>query len=243
MEQYRTAAAPDPPQRFRPGLWLGVFLFAYNNVTNLLPSLLHAKIYVGLNIVCLALVWTAVHRYLNLSRSEIGVTRRGFGKSFLWGLAFTAAVILPLVLALKFLPVTGLKIGPPRLDGITSATIWSRVFFRIPLGTVLFEEMLFRGIFFGYLKRRQTPVRAVLISSLFFAFWHIVPAYEVVSYNFRIGSILLGVIYWVVGMAGAFIAGLGFAFIRKRTDNLAGCLLAHYLINSLTLTIIYVSWK
>ena len=224
-------------------MWLAFFLFAYNNLTNLLPSPVHAKIYVGLNIVCLVLVGTAVHRYLNLSWADIGVSRRGLGKSFLWGAAFTAAVIIPLVLALKLRPIIGLKIGPPRLDGITPATIWSRVFFRIPLGTVLFEETLFRGIFFGYLKRGRTSVQVILISSLFFAFWHIVPTYEVVSYNFQIGSTMLGVIYWVIGMTGAFIAGLGFAFIRKRTDNLAGCLLAHYLVNSLALIIIYLSWK
>jgi membrane protease YdiL (CAAX protease family) len=126
---------------------------------------------------------------------------------------------------------------------MTQAGLWSRVLFRIPLGTVLFEEVIFRGIFYGYLERRGGPSRALWISSLFFSFWHIVPAYEVVSYNFRLGLNLTGISYWIIGLAGAFCAGIFFALIRRRTGNIAGCLLAHYLINSLALLIIYYCWR
>jgi len=227
----------------RAGLALGIFLCAYNNLVNFLPSLLHAKVYVVLNLACLAGIWIMARKYLRLSNAEMGWSRRGLGAGLLWGLAFTAAVIIPFIIALKILPGTGWKISPPRLDGVTALNIWSRVLFRIPLGTVFFEEMLFRGIFYGYLQRRGKPSRALWISSLFFAFWHIIPAYEVVSYNFRIGFNLLGVVYWTLGLAGAFCAGIFFAVIRRRTDNIAGCLLAHYLINSLALLIVYYLWR
>jgi membrane protease YdiL (CAAX protease family) len=227
----------------RAGLALMIFLLAYNNLVNFLPSPLHARIYVVLNLTCLAGIWIMARRSLGLSPAEMGWSRRGLGKSLLWGIFFTALVIVPFLIALRILPRTGLNINPPRLEGFTPASLWPRILVRIPLGTVFFEEMLFRGIYYGHLQRRAGRSRALWISSLFFAGWHIVPAYEVVRENFRIGFNLTGVVYWTLGLAGAFCAGIFFAGIRRRTDNVAGCLLAHYLINSLVLLIIYFLWR
>jgi hypothetical protein len=98
----------------RAGLALGIFLCAYNNLVNFLPSLLHAKVYVVLNLACLAGIWIMVRKYLRLSNAEMGWSRRGLGAGLLWGLAFTAAVIIPFIIALKILPGTGWKISPPR---------------------------------------------------------------------------------------------------------------------------------
>lgn len=227
----------------RAGIILAVFLAAYNNIVNFLPSALHARIYVILNLVCLAGLWFMARRYLGMSAAEMGWSGRGRWKSLLWGAAFTALVVIPFLIALRILPRIGLNIGRPQIEGMAQAGLWSRVLFRIPLGTVLFEEVIFRGIFYGYLERRGGPSRALWISSLFFSFWHIVPAYEVVSYNFRLGLNLTGISYWIIGLAGAFCAGIFFALIRRRTGNIAGCLLAHYLINSLALLIIYYCWR
>ena len=46
---------------------------------------------------------------------------------------------------------------------------------RIPLGTALGEELIFRGALFGLLRRRHSTFTAVTVSSLLFGLWHVLP--------------------------------------------------------------------
>jgi membrane protease YdiL (CAAX protease family) len=107
---------------------------------------------------------------------------------------------------------------------------------------VFFEEALFRGLFFGYLMKRGSAAKAIWTTSLFFAVWHFTPAFKVVTANFQIGEVGTGLLVWIVLLSGAFIAGLLFAWVRYRSRNIAGCILAHFLINILALTIMYWVW-
>ncbi|UCG31012.1 MAG: CPBP family intramembrane metalloprotease [candidate division WOR-3 bacterium] len=215
-----------------------LFLFIYNNVVNLLPLELHARIYVWLNLTVLLLAWLWARKNLGLTASDCGFTRKNLGRSTLYGLGLTALIILPafaLRYGLQALGVTGSFI---RLEGFPSAELWWRVLVRIPLGTGLFEETLFRGIYYGYLLKHYSPRRAIFRSSLFFTFWHIMPALKVVLGDLRVTSLMPLIGLWIVGLAGAYVAGLAFAWLRHRTGNIAGCLTAHILINDLFLLMI-----
>lgn len=215
-----------------------IFIFVYNNVVNLLPAELHARIYVWMNLAVLVLVWIWARKNLHLRLTDIGLTRNDLGRSMLYGLGLTALVIIPAFTIRSLLPSLGLTSTFVRLEGFSRAELWWRVLVRIPLGTGVFEEILFRGIFYGHLVRHHSPRRAVLISSLFFAFWHIMPALKVVLIDFKVRSLPLLIGLWLVGLAGAFVAGVIFAWIRNRTGNIAGCLTAHILINDLFLIMI-----
>jgi len=225
----------------KSGMWLGIFLLTYNNLINFLPSSLHARIYVWINLVVLCIVWLMGRRYLDLNHIDSGFTKKNLVKSLLFGLGITFVVILSFLFFLWFLPNLRLDLKAPRIDGI-SQELWWRIFVRIPLGTVLFEETLFRGIFYGYLIKKIRTLKTIVVTSLFFAFWHITPTFKVVSLNFQINLLALAIIFWLVGLLGAFIGGLIFALIRYRTNNIGGCLLAHCLINDLALMIIYWVW-
>jgi membrane protease YdiL (CAAX protease family) len=50
-----------------------------------------------------------------------------------------------------------------------------QAFVRIPLATAFYEEVLFRGVIFGMLTRRHSPLLAAVITSLLFGLWHIAP--------------------------------------------------------------------
>ena len=215
-----------------------VFLFIYNNVVNLLPLQLHARIYVWLNLTVLLLVWFWARKSLNLSASDIGFTKKNLGKSLLYGLGVTAVIVLPAFALRQLLPALGITGAIIRLEGFSGAELWWRVLVRIPLGTGLFEETLFRGIFYGYLVKHYSTRRAIFRSSLFFTFWHIMPALKVILVNFRVTSPMSLIGMWLVGLAGAYVAGLLFAWLRNRTGNIAGCLTAHILINDLFLLMI-----
>lgn len=224
----------------KPGIWLGIFLLCYNNLINFLPSPLHGRLYLWMNLGVLGLIWLGSQKYLKLRPLDIGFTKQHLKKSLLFGLALTGIIILPFLFLLWLLPILGLHLAPPRLGQISFETFWWRILFRIPLGTAFFEETLFRGIFYGYLMRKTPNTKTLWVTSLFFACWHITPAFKVLSFNFQIGSIFLGFGLWFIGLLGAFVAGLLFAWLRHQTGNIGGCILAHSLINILALVI--VSW-
>lgn len=215
-----------------------IFLFVYNNIVNLLPAQLHADIYVWLNLTVLVLVWLWARRNLHLNIRDIGFTGENLGKSLLYGLGLTAIILIPAFILRSLLPGLGLTSSFVRLEGFSRAELWWRVLVRIPLGTGFFEEVLFRGIFYGFLIKHYSSRRAILYSSLFFAFWHIMPALKVILVDFKVSSPLSMIGLWLTGLAGAFVAGAIFAWIRNRTGNIAGCLVAHILINDLFLIMI-----
>lgn len=226
----------------KPAFWLGIFLLTYNNLINFLPRTLHAQLYIWMNIGILFIIWMWSRQYLNLSHVDVGYTKQNLGKSLLLGFGLTLMIILPFFIIVKLLPILGLNLKAPQLDEITRQTIWWRIFVRIPLGTVLFEETLFRGILYGFLMRKGSAAKAVWVTSLFFTLWHITPAFKVVTSNFQIGAVIFGLVIWVVLLLGALLGGLLFAWIRYRTRNIAGCILAHFLINILALMIMYWIW-
>jgi len=232
-----------PVRALSPGFLLALFLFTYNNVVNFLPPSLHAPLYVWMNLGVLFLVWILSRRYLNLTLSDIGCTKQNIGKSILYGLGLSALVILPFVILLWLLPTLGFELKSPRLETIARDIFWWRIFVRIPIGTAFFEEMLFRGIFYGYLMKKISRARTILITSLFFGFWHIMPAFRVVSQDLQISAPVTFVALWLLLLLGSIVGGILFAWIRYRTKNIAGCVLAHALINVLALVGAFIVWQ
>lgn len=223
--------------------FLYCFLFFYNNLINLLPSDFHAKIYVGFNLAVLALLIFLSRKYLNLTLFELGYETRYLLQGLLYGFVFSLIVILLLVFLLYLLPRLGIIIRPPVIEMGTKSDFLYRLLIRIPLGTAFFEENLFRGICYGYLIKNQSVKKTIIMCSLFFAFWHIVPALKVVSSNFQIGLSLAGFVIWLMAIIGAFIAGIFFAIMRYKSKSIIGCIISHALINNLALIIIIYLWK
>ena len=61
---------------------------------------------------------------------------------------------------------------------VAADTVGSRVFnplVRIPFGTVLLEETLFRGVLLALALRRWSVATAVIVTSAIFGLWHVVP--------------------------------------------------------------------
>jgi membrane protease YdiL (CAAX protease family) len=75
--------------------------------------------------------------------------------------------------------------------------------------TPVFEELLFRGSFYGWLRSRRGPGSTILITSTVFALYHPLP--------------------WLWPMALLF--GLGAGWIRERTGSVTPFLVVH-VINS-----------
>ncbi len=107
--------------------------------------------------------------------------------------------------------------------------------FRVPLGTALYEEVLFRGIIFGMLARRTSVLGAALWSSLLFGIWHVLPALDAIDVN-PIGETIGGTWVPVIGaVVSTFAVGLGFAWLRLYSGSILAPIIAHIAANSTAL--------
>jgi len=109
-----------------------------------------------------------------------------------------------------------------------------RVLVVIPLGTVLVEELAFRGVLHGLLHRAAAPAVATAVGSLAFGLWHVVPT--ATGGGVQTGDVALPLL-----VAGTFLAttaaGFGFEWLRRRSDSLLAPALAHLATNSITFTV------
>lgn len=88
----------------------------------------------------------------------------------------------------------------------------------IPMGTVWFEEALFRGALTAAASRAVGPTGGLLLQAVAFGLWHIPDARSA-------GEPVLGTV--VVTAA----AGLGFGWLARRSGSVAAPMLAHLAIN------------
>ncbi len=95
----------------------------------------------------------------------------------------------------------------------------------IPVGTVLLEEVAFRGVLWGLLRRAYGTATATIVSSLLFGLWHALPSLGLASDNQAITQTIgTGRSAQVVTVLGtmAFTAGAGVVFceLRRRSGSL-----------------------
>ena len=129
-----------------------------------------ADVAVGLGLVaCLV----AVARVRGLTAADLGLARSTWPAGLRWGAA--AAALVGTAYALAY--VTG-PVREPLPDGeggLGRSALWT-VLVVIPLGTVLPEELAFRGLLLALLGRRYGLLAAILLSSGLFGLWHVVPS-------------------------------------------------------------------
>jgi len=98
----------------------------------------------------------------------------------------------------------------------------------IPLGTVFFEETIFRGVLLAALLRWGSRRSAVAISSVAFGLWHVIPAMDSASRDSAIGA--TGAVIGTIAVTT--VAGALFAWLRLRSGSLLAPILAHTATNS-----------
>lgn len=108
----------------------------------------------------------------------------------------------------------------------------------IPLATVLFEEVAFRGVLWGELDARYDAVRATTVTAVLFGLWHVLPSLDLL----RTSTAIRGdrtprrfrVLLTVVGtVAFTTVAGVVFAELRRRSGSLVAPAGLHWATNGL----------
>jgi membrane protease YdiL (CAAX protease family) len=212
---------------------LGAFLLAAALVSynNLRPELGGLR-YVGINLMVGAFIALTSITFLGSDPSELGLTGN---RPRIVIAAGAAAVILvaPLFLLAVFDP-TARWIADDRAADLDASELAFHVLVRIPLGTALFEEFVFRGALFGLLSRHGHLFGAIA-SSVPFGLWHIRPAFAVIHAN----APDAGAVGASVGVSAAVLittaAGLAFCWVRIKGRGIVAPFALHAALNSLAL--------
>ena len=206
-----------------------VSLAVYNLVQN---TLLRKRGYVIGNLAAtgIALLWA---RRSGLEWDDLGMDSKHLVKGIALGTLASASASGSAV-AIGNHENVQTVVDDERLKGLESGEIRYRLMVRFPLGTALFEEVLFRGVL-PAVFRHHTSARADLISAGAFAAWHVIPTAHAVSSNSRGRSLSRNrkATLVLVGSAAAGLAGLGLSGMRRASSSLAAPWMTHATFNGL----------
>ncbi|WP_244945501.1 CPBP family intramembrane glutamic endopeptidase [Couchioplanes caeruleus] len=185
-----------------------------------------------------AAVLLALARAAGLDAGDVGIGRRSWRRGAAYALVCVSAVAAVYAVA-ALLPAT----RPAFLDtryrnGLGPAVTGALVV--VPLGTVLFEEIAFRGVLWALLCRRTGAARATLVSSGLFGLWHVLPSLRLNRVNPAVAQIAgSGRIGQLLAVAGAVVfttaAGAVLCELRRRSGSLLAPAGLHWAVNGLAI--------
>jgi CAAX protease family protein len=223
-----------------PAVVVAVVLLAAVNVADVLVP--HASLAAG---PACAAVLLALARLSGLSWAELGLGGGTWRRGAVWAAAETGIVALVLA-AGAALPLTRAAFRDSRYHlGWAQALLTA--FVLIPAGTVLLEEVAFRGVLWGLLRRLGGTVVATAVSSALFGLWHIPPSLRLAADNEAVGgavgrgtsaqlAAVLGTVVFTA-LAGALLCEL-----RRRSGSLLAPAGLHWAVNGLSVLASAAVW-
>jgi membrane protease YdiL (CAAX protease family) len=222
--------------RARFGLALGLVValaVAGNAATNLL---LPSPLYVPAALLLAVLAVLVAVRVGGCDAGDLGLDREHLGRGLRLGAA-AAAVLVVVLIVVAALPATRDLFADRRVDQHSVTLLLYHTLVRIPLGTVVLEETLFRGALLGLALRRWSPPVAVAFSSVLFGLWHLLPARGVSGFNPAVAAATQGTLRHglviVLAVAATALAGTVFCWLRLRARSLAAPAILHLAGNGL----------
>jgi membrane protease YdiL (CAAX protease family) len=180
---------------------------------------------------------------------NIGLQRTGTVRSIAGGIgAGTLLSVPPLLFFFRpFLLDTPLEYGP--ITRMTRDEMLRDVLWSVPLGIALPEELAHRGLLYSAWEEVGGTKLAVAMSSAAFAGWHMTvtatsAAESNVGTSLRLPRWLRPYVqpFAVVGgMLSTGLAGALFGLLRARMGNLAGPVIAHWLVDAVMIAALW--WR
>ena len=209
---------------------LATLLGVYNVLRSwVVPDDAHFVLNVGVGLTVIAAAGA-----IGLDHRDVGLGWEHLADGLRVGALAFACVAL--IVAIAVSPLSPLTVTDDRVD-ISSGELLLRAAIVIPVGTVLFEELLFRGVLHNLLRSQLDLMHATVIGAAFFGAWHLAPVW------FRYTDAGIFDPERLAALAGTFVAtftaGLGFLWLRHRAQHLAAPILAHTATNSATLVLVW----
>jgi membrane protease YdiL (CAAX protease family) len=225
---------PGRTVRRRLGLFAAITILAASNVVS---NRFWPEAYIPWNLAVAAVLLITARR-CGLCWDDLGLGNARLRKGLLVG-GIAAGSVGLLYLAALALPVTRDAFVDTRAAGPLAAALFAAAV-RIPLGTVVLEEVAFRGVLPALVGGGWW--RATLVSSALFGLWHVLPSVGMGDANAAVGAALGG---WgtaaqtTLAVLSTFVAGIVLAAWRRWGGHLAAPMLAHVATNSLG---VLVAW-
>jgi uncharacterized protein len=210
-------------------LLVSIVVVAYNNLINRWPPF-HGAAYVPVNLAFATVMTLVVSNPLDLSPTQLGFA------------ADASDALFPLIVV--GVVATGLfgiarsrhahRIADRRVTGMERAELIWYVLVRIPLGTAVTEEVIFRGVLFAVWREAGASVLiAAMCSSVAFGLWHINPTViglrinDLATSKGRVRTAVAGAVLFTT------LAGSGLTWLRVASASLLGPVLLHAGVNSM----------
>ena len=155
-----------------------IVLAGYNNLTG--PPW-HRRWYPAVNALA-ATAMLAAAAASGLTAADLGLRRDRLRSGLRLGSAAAAPVVAAFGLA-ALTPATRPLLNDQRIAGLDRRQLAYHVLLRIPVGTVAWEEIAFRGVLQAALRRVLAEPAATAVASAVFGIWHIRPTAEALAVN------------------------------------------------------------
>ena len=220
-----------PPRRLGWALAIVVAVLGCANVIDIRVA--HASLVLGP--VCAAGL-LALARWAGLSWQELGLGPGTWRRGLIWASCAIGAVAVVYAVGAA-LPLTRDAFRDSRYHLDWQHALLT-AFVLIPLGTVLFEEVAFRGVLWGLLRRARGTATATIVSSALFGLWHVLPSLHLSADNQAIGSTVgQGTSGQALSVLGTVLftglSGVVFCELRRRSGSLLASAGLHWATNAL----------
>lgn len=228
---------PGPAPKALLGRWsvalLAIALALYGNAIAFpqLPEwlVLVANLTVGLTVL-------RALSGLGYSLSALGLSRQAWHQGWKWGVS-SGAIMVAVVIILA--GPAGQFTPDPTVVGMAWEVLAWQVLIRIPVGTALFEETMFRGVLYGAWKRVLGPWPAAVWSSVAFALWHVVvELHRQERQGHAWGSD--GFIAALPVFGFLFGAGMVLCWLREKSGGVIAPTIVHWAANSSAAIAVYL---
>jgi uncharacterized protein len=180
-----------------------------------------------------------------LGWADLGLGRGTWARGLRWAGVAIGIVAFGYAVALA-LPAVRPALLDHRAD-FTVGVALVQATFPVMLGTVILEELAFRGVLWGLLCRLRGPTTATVVSSTLFGLWHVLPTLGLTGNNAAAGLVFgagpgataAAVIFGVVSTT---LAGVVFCELRRRSGSLLAPLGLHWATNGLGYVCAAIAW-
>ena len=231
MDEPTIPTEHDPAARKRSGSGAAVagvlvILVATNVLLNtVVPAWAYIPVILGA-----ATIAVLAARQGGASLDDLGLATGHVRRSLLIGLGIGGAIAAAVLASLA---VPGLRdiFVDERYADLGTVGLAYQALVRIPFGTALGEELLFRAVVLGVGIRYRSVTAAVVGSSALFGLWHIIPALDSHTSNSVATAVPVPLlIVATVGITG--LAGVAFAGLRLWTGHVAAPIVVHAAVNA-----------
>lgn len=201
----------------------------------LLSYALPKKTHIGLNIT-FAGIAVFIGGLASLSVETMGLSLAAIPTGIAYAAGFVLVIIAGVFIASR-LPFIGKFFANESFAGASKKRLFYEAGFRVPLGTALLEEVLFRGLLLGLLLQNSSTISALVLSSVIFGLWHIFPTVNQLEANQAAKDMVAGkngrrLVSILAVVATTTIAGVCFGWLRIWSGSLITPWLVHWAINA-----------